>query len=1194
MSESPRGTPEVPVIAVGASAGGLEAFKRFFRAMSPDTGAAFVVLQHLSPEAPSRLVEILDRETAMPVTFAEDRQPLEANHVYVIPPARELITRDGMLETVPPETAQIPPKPIDRLFRALARSHGPQGHAVIFSGTGDDGVLGLKAIKAAGGLVLAQAPADAEHDAMPRNAAAAVPMDRVLAVEDLVTSLEGFLRRGEPPGAPAHETAPPESRDFTAILRLLYENKRVDFHHYKSAMLYRRVHRRMALLDLDSVADYRARLAEDAQELNALYQDLLVSVTDFFRDPKAFSRLREQVLPDILSQHETNEAIRVWVPGCATGEEAYSIAILLLELKAARGHAGPLRVFATDVDEQALAVARAGVYRASITADVSPNRLQSYFQRIDDQYMVSKTLRESVIFARHDVLRDPPYARLDLVSCRNLLIYLAKEAQTEVLRRFHFALRDPGYLFLGNAENIGDQTQLFVPVQRGQNLYQRLQTVASDQAPSSPALTVHYDPQPAPTSPAPPSRYSRQEEAAHYLMLHEYVPASVISNAEGEILFSFGATRAFLDLPTGKSRLNLFEMAPRSIQATLRVALHNARNHDELVDVCTDDHDPATRIRVRPLHAPVALKGLLLITFERAPAHNGTAPTGDEAERTREEQLREELRLTREELDDKIQTLNASNEELKSYNEEVLSMNEELQSTNEELETSREQMQSLNEELAATNQELQYKVDELEQANTDLANLFSATRMPTLILDRELRIQRYTPAARQLVHLRYSDLGRPLKDLNLEFDDPTLFDDLQAVMRDLAEREQEVRAKEATWYLRRVTPYHDADGNIAGAVITLTDIDRLKTAELEAQANKERWRALANAVPAFIAQLGSDGTIEFANAQLRKWLDVSDEELGQLSLDRILEDGASPREHVASAVHHALEGQGSAFETRVRGNDGNVQDLHVALVAASSKNESAPACYAILTDITERKKHETRWQEQTNDLAETHRLVTMNELAATLAHQIRQPLTALRTNAAMLEKRLTDDEDGARLARNISAQVRAADEVIEEMRGFIRERTPKATDINVNTLIERVATLTEGRQRASGVTLEMRLSEALPMVHASFVLLEQALLNLVINAMEAMDESKVRTLTLESLSTGEQKEVEIRVTDTGPGIPSGQLNVLFQPFHTTKEKGMGMGLAVANSIIEEHGGRLTAESVEGAGTTFVIALPAKG
>jgi two-component system, chemotaxis family, CheB/CheR fusion protein len=836
-----RSTAVCPIVGIGASAGGIDALKRLFPNVEPGCDLAFVVVQHLDPDHESILPDILARSSRLPVSPIEDETEIEPNYVYVLPPNASLTIRGGQLQLGPLSNPRGHRNPIDELLISLASDQGDNAACVILSGTGSDGTLGLRAIKEHGGLTLAQA--EAEYDGMMRSAVATGLVDFVLRAEEIPAKLVDYFRHIV---RVDHEKGPngvqTEAADYLAqITMLLRAQTGHDFSSYKDRTIIRRVERRMHVLQIDSVPRFIERLRRDPSEITLLFQDLLIGVTNFFRDPEAFEALEKTVVPELFEGKGLDDTIRVWVPGCATGEEAYSIGILLREY-ASQSSSGPkLQIFATDIDEQALENARACRYPATIAKDVSPQRLDRYFQREEGTYKVAGDLREMCLFSTHNLLRDAPFSKLDLIACRNLLIYLSGDLQDRVIPLFHYALNPNGYLFLGTSENVTRHPRLFTTVDKSHRIFRRrplLELRIPEFPLSTPPNTRRRGSQPNHRGVAAPSLKAQAERQ----LLDRFAPAYVVINAEGDLLQSSGRTGKYLELPAGAPDINIFNLARPGLRLELRAALHRAIGNEQLsarskVAVGVNGGRQEIDLYIQPLRFGTPADTLYMVVFQdlgpiKLPAEAEQPASLDDLETTNVRQLEAELRSTREKLQTTSEELEASNEELKSSNEELQSINEELQSTNEELETSKEELQSINEELQTVNSELNSRIEELSRVNNDIINLLENTQIATVFLDCSLNVKSFTPAAKDVFRLVESDAGRPLLHVRARFDTDMLQEDAERVLRTLATIERPIKSTEGdVRYIMRMMPYRTTDNVINGVVITFTDVTHLSAAE---------------------------------------------------------------------------------------------------------------------------------------------------------------------------------------------------------------------------------------------------------------------------------------------------------------------------------------------------------------------------
>ena len=836
------GETKFPVAAIGASAGGLEAFRTLLAALPDKTGMALILVQHLDPNHTSMMVELLSQHTAMRVLEARDDMRLEPDHVYIIPPGRYLAVRSGALRLSRPREGQAVRLSFDFLLHALAEECGERAVCIILSGTGTDGSIGAKAIKEAGGLVIAQDPEEADYDGMPRSAIATGVVDLVLPLTKIPEALatyggHRYLR------AAKSSAALPMGDGFVKIIDLLRKRTPHDFALYKEGTLGRRIERRMAMAGLEDSDRYFDLLTKDQAELQRLADDLLINVTRFFRDAAAFKLLAETISPKFISAQPPDRPIRIWVPGCSTGEEAYSIAMIFLEEITTTERNMKLQIFATDVDQDAIAFAREGLYPPSIEADVSPSRLIRFFEKDDHGYRVSRELRAAIVFSVHDLAADAPFSRLDLISCRNLLIYLRPEVQRKVLSLFHFGLRVGGVLFLGPSESVGDASDHFEPIAKKQRLYRHIGRsrpgeveLPLGRGESARSLWLR------PARPAATLRNSIGD-LAQRLLLESYAPASVLVNRKLQGLYYHGPTDLYLRMPTGVASLDLLSSAREGLRPAIRAALDTASHGKERAvaiagQVRRHGHTVAVTVSAQPVNSDS--EELVLVSFVDIPKHEQASAAAAEppADAARISQIEQELDATRKELENAIRDRETAEEDVRAINEESMSVNEEFQTTNEELETSKEELQSLNEELTALNSQLQETLTQHQILANDLENILNSADVATLFLDEKLRIRFFTPAAKALFSVIASDIGRPLADLARHFADVNLLADAEIVLGNLVPLAREIEAENDTWYACRVLPYRTKENRIAGVVITFVDVTARKQAERALNAAK--------------------------------------------------------------------------------------------------------------------------------------------------------------------------------------------------------------------------------------------------------------------------------------------------------------------------------------------------------------------
>lgn len=823
----PNSPGNFPIVGMGASAGGLEAFEQFFRHLPPDTGMAFVLILHLDPSHASILSEILQRTTTMPVVEAEDQMRVRPNCVYVIPPNRDMSIFHGALQLTFPTTPHGQRMPIDIFLRSLAEDQSEKAIGIILSGTGTDGTPGLRTILGAGGITMAQEPTTAKFDGMPTSAIQSGYVTHVLPVEKmpeaLLSDARALLTLQTPP--------PPALSGINRILMQIRTSTGHDFSLYKKSTITRRIQRRMSQNGIENTETYARYLKEHPSEISSLFKELLINVTNFFRDPEAFVVLKQDILPTLLADKPETYIFRVWVAGCATGEEAYSIAMVLRELMDEKHYNFKAQIYSTDLAAGTITTARAGLYPPNIALDVTPERLRRFFIKEDGGYRMKKEIREMIVFAVQNIVKDPPFTKLDLLSCRNLMIYLEPELQNRLIPAFHYALKPGGVLFLSPSESIGNHSELFTPLNRKWKFYVTTPISASTRA----LLTsnLNWTTEPAHKAPEEIIKIAKESNLADLtrrMLLQCYAPVSVMTDLKGNILYVYGETGKYLRPAPGQATLNITDMAREGLQPELRSAIQSA-NQDtptlnrELSFRNNGDFQPAL-LSVRLLTDPNNQQKLLLISFQDI-----TQPKPAQIKRSAKlnelrliEELERELAYTKENLQATIEEQHASNEELKCTNEEMQSTNEELQSSNEELETSKEELQSINEELVTVNSELQAKIAQLADMQNDMKNLLDNIHIGIIFLDQHLIIRRFTRDATLIYRLAASDMGRALSDIKSELESEDLLDAIRQVLDNLIPIEREVKTLNGNWYLARIQPYRTLENMIDGVVLTFTNI----------------------------------------------------------------------------------------------------------------------------------------------------------------------------------------------------------------------------------------------------------------------------------------------------------------------------------------------------------------------------------
>ncbi len=827
------------IIGIGASAGGLEALEQFFSSISTTSNVAFVVIQHLDPTQPDMLPSLLQHITKLKVVEASERVKVKPNWVYVIPPNKDLSILHGRLLLLEPIAHRGFRLPIDGFFRALAQDQKQAAIGIVLSGMGSDGTLGLRAIKENGGLALAQKPESAKFDSMPLSAIDGGLADIIAEPNEMWTQIINYIKTGCPNLSDISEpilTLKSQSA-LDQIVIMLRERNGNDFSLYKKNTIYRRIERRIGLHQIQSIMEYVHYLHENPQELDLLFKELLIGVTQFFRDPAVWDILKTNILPELTLNHDKNKPIRAWVAACSTGEEAYSLAIIFKEalLSNQLPNSLKLQIFATDLDQDAIEIARQGYYPSNIKADVSAERLSQFFTIEGNGYRINKDLREMVIFAPQNLVMDPPFTKLDILFCRNLLIYLNTELQNKLIPLFYYTLNTNGVLLLGNAETVSGFTHLFSTVDNKSRLYRRIQYPfpIGIEFPTKylPSISINQG-----TEQKPPT-IANIQTLAEQLLLQQFTPAAVLVNFAGDILFISGRTGKYLEPAAGKANWNIHAMARDGIRHELSAALKTAQHQTQAVEIknlTVESHNinQSINLTVQAINKPKALNGMLIVVFTDVPRPE-TKESQETGSNVEHHKLQTELKRTREQLQSAYEDMQSSQEELRSANEELQSTNEELQSSNEELMTSKEEMQSLNEELQTVNAQLQAKLDDLSRASNDMNNLLNSMEIATIFLDNALHIRRFTSNSTNLFKLINSDLGRPLSDIVNDLDYPQLQQDAEDVLRTLIFKEKQVTANNQRWFKVRIMPYRTHDNIIDGVVITFIDISETK--HLEAQ-----------------------------------------------------------------------------------------------------------------------------------------------------------------------------------------------------------------------------------------------------------------------------------------------------------------------------------------------------------------------
>jgi two-component system, chemotaxis family, CheB/CheR fusion protein len=1180
--------PKAPVVvvALGASAGGLEALREFFAALDESAGMAFVVVEHMDPSSKSLLCSILMQFTALPVSEISEGRTLEADQVYVAP-ANALVDIDKTAFRLHPlEDSAQRRAPIDAVFRSLASSFGPRAVAIVLSGTGSDGSVGVQQVADEGGMTIAQEPATAKYDSMPRSALATGVIDHVLTPTQMAAELLAHVGHVE---SLVWEQAKATSFDaihqaLGEICDLLQKATEHNFKHYKTSTLIRRIQRRMQVLRLGEVAAYVDRLRGDPEEVTQLFRELLIGVTSFFRDPAAFDVLAADVIAPLIKQRR-GEPLRFWVPGCATGEEAYSLAIVVREALSGAGEPPGVQIFATDIDERALSLARQGVYPIGIAEQVSKERLERYFIKKGKRYQVTKEIRELCLFSPHNLINDPPFSRLDLISCRNLLIYFGPHLQKKLIPLFHYALRPNGYLFLGPSENVSGHKDLFVPVNAKHRISQRKATAISSSALMTNAGGYRGN---ARALDAPPDAEPDLHQLMQRILLDEFAPKAVIVTEDGQILSASGEMERYLTVTEGTFQNNVIRLARPGLRVGLRSALSDAIKarrkvvHDK-VSVQVASGVQRVRLTVQPMPRLGEETELFLVVFQEMgqllPREEAAVEGFSVEANSLIEQLDRELSSTREDLEKTIQELEAANEELKSSNEELLSMNEELQSANEELETSKEEVQSTNEALG--------------RAHANLSNLLTSTTIATIFLDDALNIQSFTPAVAHIYNVLPSDVGRPLAHITHRCSQmPPL--PAPAVLRGAsAPQEDDILTESGNWYLRRAHPYQTHEGKAEGMVITFIDVTELKRVEALSRRHERQLQLITDSLPVLISYADSEQCYRFNNLAYERWFGTSRDAMRGRHVREVL--GETAYLTALPSIERALAGEIVGYEAELPWRNGSERVIRAEYIPDRGSDGKVRGYVSITYDITEERRI-ARSLSEAKRAAEDASLAK-SDFLANMSHEIRTPLTAILGYGELLQTHTTDPDNLAcidAIRRNGKHLVEIINDILDLSKieaGMLRTEFVR---VSPGGVLRDVVDSLRVRAAEKGLTLDLAHDGALPAtIESDPTRLRQILLNLLSNALKFTEEGGVKVV---ARLLADERLLQVEVIDTGIGIGPHQQATLFAPFTqadgsiTRRYGGTGLGLAISKRLVELLGGSIGVQSVESQGSTFTFTV----
>lgn len=1190
----------ISVIGIGASAGGLEAIIALLKNFPTDLGVSFVIIQHMEANRGSLLDEILSRNTAMPVCFAQNKQRLLANHIYIIPPLRNANIFNGEFNLTKLNSKIVIWHPIDAFFKILAQTYGNKLVGIILSGTGSDGVFGLKEIKALGGITFAQDEQTAQYPDMPHNAIASGNVDIIMRPEDIgkkcaeISNISSKFTLGQKkaPGIIPHDAG----KSFELILDLLMQYSGVNFPEYKHPTLSRRIERRMMLLMIDTVEKYLAYIKNNKLELKELFEDVLINVTNFFRDPKAFVLLNKKVFPLIAKNKLSKNPIRIWVAGVASGEEAYSIAIQIAEFFKTRTMFPEVQIFGTDISEKALAQARRGLYNDNIKTDISPNILRQYFTQTEEGFKIKRSIRDMCVFARHDLTRDPPFCNMDLISCRNVLIYFGNSLQKIVLPMFHYALKPKGMLLLSDSEGVGSFTDLFNCAEKKYKLFSK--------KPGSVNLNQNYyvpfgnlyqgEPQDA-MIPVNKTAFEDGELSdVSRILLNRYVATSILINSDLELLQSWGDISWCIQHKSGKATLNILQLVDQGLVNDMRSLILEAFKQKQKTTVKNIQflyHDEVKYVDIEAI--PIRLRDksgyYLLIVFKEtsASANKNCAEVkavktiipkkSDDAKNKEIVFLKESVKKNKEYLQSVIEKSEATSEELKSSLEELQSTNEELRSTNEELQTAKEELQSTNEELKTMNDEVSNQNIELNTVNNDILNLLNCINIPIIMVGRDLCIRRFNHVAEKFLSLIPRDVGRRITDIQPKLEITDLEKMIIDVLEELKIQEREIQDKNGRWQLIQIRPYKTSEHKIEGAVITLIDIDNVrKTAELE------RLATVIRDSNDSVLLVDFKGKIIAWNKGAEKIYGWNEREALSMSIFELIPP-ENIKQEKARIKRIQKDEMVDSFETKRIDKNKSILDVWVT-VTLLKDNSGHPVAFS----LTERNTTKMRLIQE--KLLQSEKMSAMGNIAAGVAHELNSPLAGLKLMINSYAKKI---KPGTSEAENFFDMHNACEYmggIISELSFFAKPQKEPVGLLNVNEEIESVLKLITGKIKEKSIKIKKDFEENIHQISGHKREMHQMVLNLINNACDSM--SNNGKLIIKTRNADNNK-IKIEFIDNGQGIKRENLEKVFEPFFTTKtgKKGSGLGLAIVKSLVASHNGTISVDSKKDKGTNFTLTFP---
>lgn len=1217
---------QFPIVGVGASAGGLEAFTQLFRNLPADPGMAFVLIQHLAPTHESMLTELLSKATSMTVKEVKDGMAAAPDNVYIIPPDKEMIIFQGVLHLVPRDEVKGQYMPVDSFLRSLAQDRSNNAIAVILSGTGSDGSMGVRAVKGEGGIVFAQ-DETAKYDGMPRSAIDTGCVDFVLptakiAAELLRISKHPYLaavRRSEPV-----KIIPAEENDLNRIFIMLKSAKGVDFTSYKRSTIMRRVNRRMLLRKIEGMEAYVAYLRENPSEIETLYQDILINVTSFFREPEAFEALKRSVFPHIVNKATEDAPVRIWVPACSTGEEAYSIAIALAEYMDDNKISRPVQLFATDIDDIAVEKARKGIYPENISRDVSPERLTRFFEKTGDGYVINKLVREMCIFAKQNMVKDPPFSKIDLISCRNVLIYFSPELQKKTISILFYALKSKGFLMIGPSETVGEFAGLFSAVDKKHTIYSKKAETAESYF-EAPVIGPGKEKAVGKRAEAQPAGVLDIQKEADTIILAKYSPAGFVVNEALKILQFRGDAGPYLRPAPGHASLDILKMVSEDLVAELRTLLHQAKKEaiparKEGAGLKQGKRIKYINIDVVPFQARASGERCFLVLFEEiagaglkaVPAIAGPAAKGRPKDEEKA-QLRQELAASKAHLNAVTQEYEAANEELRALNEELQSSNEEMQSINEEMETAKEELQSTNEELTTVNDELQSRNEETTQLNNDLFNVLRGIDIPIVLLGSGLQIRRFNDAAAGLLNLIPTDAGRPLSDIRTNINIPDLKQMVLDTINTLAAKQKDVKDDSGHWYSLTIRPYKTVDNRIDGVLMTLVDIDDIKRNLVRVKEAYDYANAIVETLWEPLLVLSPDLRVLTANRSFyKKFLTVPEATEGRYIYE--LGNGQWNIPDFMKQLQKVLPENKSFWDFEVVIELPNIGRRVMVLNARKLYLEYPHFNTALniaehfdrlillaIEDMTDLKKSEEvlkirnkELQSLASELKAAYK--DMESFSYAVSHDLKSPLITIEGFSNILLEDYAEklDDKGKDFLSRINNSVKKMDRLIGDLLSFSQVSTKEILkhDFNMEESAQKLVDELTPTIGDRDIKFEIK---QMPSAYGDMFMINQVLLNLLSNAIKFTHTRE--TAMIEAGGYSENNENVYYVRDNGIGFDmklSDRLYGLFQRIHSSQEvEGTGLGLVIVKNIIEKHGGRVWAEGKPDEGAIFYFTLPGK-